>query len=285
MKLDKNGNLLGIYLQEIRSIPLLPRQETNSLFRLVKKGNQLAKKELIKANLRLVVSIAKRYQHGGLELGDLIEEGNFGLIRAIEKFEPERGVNFSTYANWWIRAAIIRAFADQPRTIRIPAYLEEKLNLLKQVEKCLSKEKGREPHLEEIAQKVNIPVTKLEKLLQVSRQTFSLDTPVGGNDPPGSDLIGDLEDFIADEKAVNPEEAAIEQNLKEIVVKALSTLTHREEEILKRRFGIRKEKEETLEEIGPEFKLTRERIRQIEKKALQKLRDSEENQKLREFLE
>jgi len=281
MKLDKNGNLLGIYLQEIRSIPLLSRQESNSHFRLAKKGNQLAKKEFMKANLRLVVSIAKSYQHRGLELVDLIEEGNLGLIKAIEKFEPQRGVKFSVYAHWWIRAAITRALFEQPRTIRIPAYLGEKLNLLKQVEECLSKEKGGEPHLEEISQEMNIPVKKLEKLLQMPRQTLSLDTPVREND--GSE--NNLGDFIADEKAVNPEEAAIEQNLKETVVKALSILSPREEEVLKRRFGIRKEKEETLEEIGQKFKLTRERVRQIERKALQRLRHSEENQKLREFLE
>ena len=285
MKLDKNGNLLGIYLQEMRSIPLLSRQETNSLFRLVKKDSQLAKKELMKANLRLVVSIAKKYQHRGLELGDLIEEGNLGLIQAVEKFEPQRGVKFSVYANWWIKAAIIRALFEQPRTIRIPIYIGEKLNLLKRVKKQFGKEKNWEPNLEEIAREMDIPVRKVEKLLQVPRQTLSLDTPVRKNDSPGSDLIGVIGDFIADEKAVNPEEAAIEQNLKETVVKALSTLTPREEEVLKRRFGIRKKKEETLEEIGQEFKLTRERIRQIERKALQKLRHSEENQKLREFLE
>jgi RNA polymerase primary sigma factor len=261
MRLDRDGNL---FLQEIKKIPLLSRQEIDSFLKLAKKGNQLAKKELIKGNLSLVVSIAKKYQYcTGLELEDLIDEGILGLIRAIEKFNPKRGVKFSIYAYWWIRAGILRALLEQSRTIRIPSYLGEKLNILKQVEKQFSK--GENWELEEVARELNISVRELEKLLQMSRGPISLDRPVREND----DSENLLKDFIADE-AVNPEEAAIEKEIKDRVLKALSTLTPREEEVIKRRFGIGK-KDETLEEIGREFQLTKERIRQIENKAIQKL--------------
>lgn len=267
-----------MYLREIGRIPLLTTAEEIKLAKRVEKGDMLAKKQLAEANLRLVVSITKKYIGRGLTLLDLIQEGNTGLMRAVEKFDYKRGFKFSTYATWWIRQAITRAIADQARTIRIPVHMIETINKLIRVERQLVQDLGREPTPEEIAQELGIDVEKVEHIIKISQETVSLEAPVG------EEQDSKLGDFIEDNKNISPEDATSHQLLKDKIKEFLGDLSPREQKILKMRFGLEDGKTHTLEEVGQEFGVTRERIRQIEAKSLTKLKKGERSSDLEECL-
>lgn len=268
-----------MYLKEIGKVPLLSAEEEIELAKRMETGDEDAKKKLAEANLRLVVSIAKRYVGRGMLFLDLIQEGNLGLIKAVEKFDYRKGYKFSTYATWWIRQAITRAIADQARTIRIPVHMVETINKLIRVSRQLLQELGREPLPEEIAEEMDIPVERVREILKISQEPVSLETPIGEEED------SHLGDFIQDENVPVPAEAAAFTLLKEQLVEVLSTLTEREQKVLRLRFGLDDGRARTLEEVGREFKVTRERIRQIEAKALRKLRHPSRSRKLRDYLE
>lgn len=277
---DISDDSVRLYLREIGKIPLLTPVEELALARKVKSGSKKAKDQMAEANMRLVVSIAKRYVGRGLDLLDLIQEGNTGLLRAVEKFDPDRGFKFSTYATWWIRQAITRAIADQARTIRIPVHMVETINKLLRTQRRLTQELNREPTNEEIAAAMDMDVDKVEHIMKIKQDISSLDASV--RDDEEDSVLGD---FIEDEDAKTPTESASEQLLKEQVRTILGTLTEREQKILKLRFGLEDGKSHTLEEVGQEFSVTRERIRQIEAKALAKLRKHKDTRKLHEYLQ
>ncbi|KKQ93278.1 MAG: RNA polymerase sigma factor [candidate division CPR2 bacterium GW2011_GWC2_39_10] len=267
-----------MYLREIGKIPLLNPVEEVALAKRVAEGDKIGKKLLTEANLRLVVSIAKKYIGRGLDLLDLIEEGNTGLIRAVEKFDYTRGYKFSTYATWWIRQAITRAIADQARTIRIPVHMVETINKLIRTQRRLVQELGREPLPEEIAAEMDMELDKVIHILKINQDIVSIDAPVGEEDD------SQLADFLPDEDTLSPQDAATYQLLKEHVREVLQFLTPREQKILKMRFGLEDGRSYTLEEVGQEFGVTRERIRQIEAKALMKLKKHRESKKLSDYL-
>ena len=267
-----------MYLKEIGKVPLLSAEEEIELAKRMADGDEEAKKRLAEANLRLVVSIAKRYVGRGMLFLDLIQEGNLGLIKAVEKFDYTKGYKFSTYATWWIRQAITRAIADQARTIRIPVHMVETINKVIRVSRQLLQELGHDPSPEEISEEMNMPVDKVREILKIAQEPVSLETPIGEEED------SHLGDFIPDEAASEPSEAASFTLLKEQLVDVLSTLTPREEKVLKLRFGIEDGRTRTLEEVGKEFNVTRERIRQIEAKALRKLRHPSRSKKLKDFL-
>lgn len=271
-----------LYLREIGKIPLLNPEEELALAYRVKEGEKKAKDQMAEANMRLVVSIAKRYSGRGLDFLDLIQEGNTGLLRAVEKFDPDKGFKFSTYATWWIRQAITRAIADQARTIRIPVHMVETINKLLRTQRRLTQELNREPTNEEIAKAMEMDVEKVEYVMKIKQDITSLDAGVGRDEGDDDSTLGD---FIEDEDAKSPEDAAAVQLLKEQVEGLLGTLTEREQKILKMRFGLEDGKSHTLEEVGQEFSVTRERIRQIEAKALAKLRKHKDAKKLYEYLQ
>ncbi len=276
---DIADDSVRLYLREIGKIPLLNAQEELKLANEVVAGNKGAKDKMAEANMRLVVSIAKRYVGRGLDLLDLIQEGNTGLLRAVEKFDPDKGFKFSTYATWWIRQAITRAIADQARTIRIPVHMVETINKLLRTQRRLTQELNREPTNEEIAKEMEIDVDKVEHIMKIKQDISSLDASV--RDDEEDSVLGD---FIEDEDSVSPEEAATGQLLKEHVKDMLGALTEREQKILKLRFGLEDGKSHTLEEVGQEFSVTRERIRQIEAKALAKLRKHKDARKLHDYI-
>ena len=268
-----------MYLKEIGKVPLLSAEEEIELAKRMAEGDEDAKKRLAEANLRLVVSIAKRYVGRGMLFLDLIQEGNLGLIKAVEKFDYQKGFKFSTYATWWIRQAITRAIADQARTIRIPVHMVETINKLIRVSRQLLQELGREPLPEEIAEELDMPVERVREILKISQEPVSLETPIGEEED------SHLGDFIQDDNVPVPAEAAAATLLKEQLGEVLDTLTDREEIVLRLRFGMNDGRARTLEEVGKEFDVTRERIRQIEAKALRKLRHPSRSRKLRDYLD
>ena len=268
-----------MYLKEIGKVPLLTADEEIELAKRMEQGDEEAKKRLSEANLRLVVSIAKRYVGRGMLFLDLIQEGNLGLIKAVEKFDYRKGYKFSTYATWWIRQAITRAIADQARTIRIPVHMVETINKLIRVSRQLLQEYGREPQPEEIAEVMGIPEDKVREIIKIAQEPVSLETPIGEEED------SHLGDFIPDDEAPAPADAAAFTLLKEQLMNVLSTLTPREEMVLKLRFGLEDGRARTLEEVGREFKVTRERIRQIEAKALRKLRHPSRSRKLKDSID
>ena len=268
-----------MYLKEIGKVPLLTAEEEVELARRMADGDESAKKRLAEANLRLVVSIAKRYVGRGMLFLDLIQEGNLGLIKAVEKFDYEKGFKFSTYATWWIRQAITRAIADQARTIRIPVHMVETINKVSRVSRQLLQELGREPQPEEIAEAMELPVERVREIMKISQDPVSLETPIGEEED------SHLGDFIQDENVAVPADAATQTVLKEQLEEVLETLTEREQKVLKLRFGLEDGRARTLEEVGKEFDVTRERIRQIEAKALRKLRHPSRSKKLKDYLD
>ena len=271
-----------MYLKEIGKVPLLSAEEEIALAQVMEEGGpagENAKKKLAEANLRLVVSIAKRYVGRGMLFLDLIQEGNLGLIKAVEKFDYRKGYKFSTYATWWIRQAITRAIADQARTIRIPVHMVETINKLVRVQRQLLQELGREPSPEEIAKEMNMPVERVREILKISQEPVSLETPIGEEED------SHLGDFIQDDNVPVPADAAAFTLLKEQLEEVLGTLTEREQKVLTLRFGLEDGRARTLEEVGKEFNVTRERIRQIEAKALRKLRHPSRSRKLKDYLE
>lgn len=268
-----------MYLKEIGKVPLLTAEEEIDLAHRMENGDIEAKRRLAEANLRLVVSIAKRYVGRGMQFLDLIQEGNLGLIKAVEKFDYRRGFKFSTYATWWIRQAITRAIADQARTIRIPVHMVETINKLIRVSRQLLQELGREPQPDEIAKEIGMTVEKVREIMKISQEPVSLETPIGEEED------SHLGDFIPDDDAPAPAEAAAFTLLKEQLIDVLDTLTPREEKVLRLRFGLDDGRARTLEEVGKEFNVTRERIRQIEAKALRKLRHPSRSKKLKDYLD
>ena len=276
---DIADDSVRLYLREIGKIPLLSAEEELALAKRVSSGEKLAKDKMAEANMRLVVSIAKRYVGRGLDLLDLIQEGNTGLLRAVEKFDPTKGFKFSTYATWWIRQAITRAIADQARTIRIPVHMVETINKLLRTQRRLTQKLNREPTNDEIANEMEIDVDKVEHIMKIKQDISSLDASIRDDE---DDSV--LADFIEDEDTVTPEESATNQLLKEQVKDMLGALTEREQKIIKLRFGLEDGKSHTLEEVGQEFAVTRERIRQIEAKALAKLRKHRDAKKLHDYI-
>ncbi|NLJ31926.1 MAG: RNA polymerase sigma factor RpoD [Clostridiales bacterium] len=268
-----------VYLKEIGRVPLLTPEEEIDLAIRIKEGDEAAKKRLSEANLRLVVSIAKRYLGRGMQFLDLIQEGNLGLIKAVEKFDYTKGFKFSTYATWWIRQAITRAIADQARTIRIPVHMVETINKVKKVSSQLLHTNGHEPTADEISEELDMPVDKVREIMRVAQEPVSLETPIGEEED------SHLGDFIPDDDAPAPVDAASHILLKEQLADVLDTLTPREEKVLRLRFGLEDGRSRTLEEVGKEFNVTRERIRQIEAKALRKLRHPSRSKKLKDFLD
>ena len=278
---DVSDDSVRLYLREIGKIPLLNAEEELALAQKVVAGDKKAKDKMAEANMRLVVSIAKRYSGRGLDFLDLIQEGNTGLLRAVEKFDPDKGFKFSTYATWWIRQAITRAIADQARTIRIPVHMVETINKLLRTQRRMTQELNREPTIEELAKELEMEPDKVEYVIKIKQDITSLDAGVGRD---GDDEDSYLRDFIEDEEGVTPEESATSQLLKEQVQAVLSTLSDREQKIVKMRFGLENGKSHTLEEVGQEFAVTRERIRQIEAKALAQLRKHKDAKKQHENL-
>ena len=275
----KVSDPVRMYLKEIGRVPLLSGEEEVELAIRINQGDELAKQELAEANLRLVVSIAKRYVGRGMQFLDLIQEGNMGLMKAVEKFDHTKGFKFSTYATWWIRQAITRAIADQARTIRIPVHMVETINKLVRVQRQLLQDLGREPSPEEIAEEMDLTPEKVREILKIAQEPVSLETPIGEEDD------SHLGDFIEDQEATSPAEHAAYELLKEQLEDVLDTLTDREENVLRLRFGLDDGRTRTLEEVGKVFGVTRERIRQIEAKALRKLRHPSRSKRLKDFLE
>ncbi len=270
-----------LYLREIGKIPLLTPEEEADLAQRIVKGDKKAKDKMVESNMRLVVSIAKRYGGRGLDFLDLIQEGNTGLLRAVEKFDPEKGFKFSTYATWWVRQAITRAIADQARTIRIPVHMVETINKVLRTTRKLTAELNREPTNEEIAKELDMEPEKIDYVMRIKQDIASLDASVGRE---GDDEDSVLGDFVEDEERDSPEDSAANQILKEQLSEIIATLTEREQKIIRLRFGIGGGRPHTLEEVGNEFDVTRERIRQIEAKALSKLRKNKDTKKLHEYL-
>lgn len=270
-----------LYLREIGKIPLLTPEEEADLAQRIVKGDKKAKDKMVESNMRLVVSIAKRYGGRGLDFLDLIQEGNTGLLRAVDKFDPDKGFKFSTYATWWVRQAITRAIADQARTIRIPVHMVETINKVLRTTRKLTTELNREPTNEEIAKALDMEPDKIDYVMRIKQDIASLDASVGKE---GDDEDSVLGDFVEDEERTSPEESASNQILKEQLSEIIATLTDREQKIIRLRFGIGGGRPHTLEEVGEEFDVTRERIRQIEAKALNKLRKNKDTKKLHEYL-
>lgn len=268
-----------MYLKEIGKVPLLTREEEIELAKRIDAGDKFAKRELAEANLRLVVSIAKKYIGRGMSFLDLIQEGNLGLIKALDKFDYTKGYKFSTYATWWIRQSITRSIADQARTIRIPVHMIENINKLGRIQKQLVQELGREPHPEEIAEIMDIDVDKVREIMKIAQKPISLETPIGEEED------SQLGDFIEDENVETPADMATHTLLREQLLDILETLTPREQSVLRLRFGLDDGRTRTLEEVGVQFDVTRERIRQIEAKALRKLRHPSRSKQLKGFLE
>ena len=278
---DVSDDSVRLYLREIGKIPLLTGDEELELAQKVKEGDKRAKDKMAEANMRLVVSIAKRYSGRGLDFLDLIQEGNTGLLRAVEKFDPDKGFKFSTYATWWIRQAITRALADQARVTRIPVHMVETINKLLRTQRRMTQELNREPTMDELAKELDMEPSKIEYVMKIKQDIHSLDAGVGRDGEEEDSVLGD---FIEDEDSTTPEESASNQLLKEQVQAILSSLSDREQKIVKMRFGLDNGKSHTLEEVGQEFAVTRERIRQIEAKALAKLRKHKDAKKLHEYL-
>lgn len=275
----KMNDPVRMYLKEIGRVSLLTADEEVALAKRIEEGDPIAKQELAEANLRLVVSIAKRYVGRGMSFLDLIQEGNMGLMKAVEKFDYTKGFKFSTYATWWIRQAITRSIADQARTIRIPVHMVETINKLVRIQRQLLQDLGREPTPEEIGAEMDLPTEKVRNIMKISQETVSLETPIGEDDD------SHLGDFIEDNEAMSPEEFTSQEMLKEQLNEVLDTLTDREENVLRLRFGLEDGQSKTLEQVGKQFGVTRERIRQIEAKALRKLRHPSRSKQLKDFME